>query len=338
MSGAQQHPRSSLSDSRWGSTKSTSRWGPGPKAGEISARGQVEIDVVSNPAEFIRRARDRRLSSAPRPASDRSPRERARKHQRTVPRPVVTHRRPHVLHGPRARRSDESTPRTRSGEQDILQNDWRMLCGTGWGGPWTSCEKAAGRGGERIGQKFSPGLRYGGSCVPMDVKARIAPARNHGLDFTNASSASGRGVMNDRQKRLLAQKAGRTSASLRGKKVRRLGTRLQAKTETCGTAPASALTTSCMAGRRYRQRAHAPVAAEPTRGAVFDARCSSSPQSLPGGWTARKGLVPGHGGTKFRQPRLRPSQQGGRGSKRFLFDGRATSGNPKGCASSAYLL
>src|SRR5437762_5545433 len=67
-----------------------------------------------------------------------------------------------------------------------------------------SVRKAMGAD-ERIGQKFLfPGCGYGGSCFPKDVKALIATARTQGLDFTLLSAVD---AVNDRQKRLLAQKA-----------------------------------------------------------------------------------------------------------------------------------
>src|SRR5207253_447752 len=68
-----------------------------------------------------------------------------------------------------------------------FMNDVAMLCER-VGADVDSVRKAMGAD-ERIGQKFLfPGCGYGGSCFPKDVKALIATARNHGLDFTLLSA------------------------------------------------------------------------------------------------------------------------------------------------------
>ncbi|MCX8072622.1 MAG: UDP-glucose/GDP-mannose dehydrogenase family protein [Candidatus Binatia bacterium] len=56
----------------------------------------------------------------------------------------------------------------------------------------------------RIGQHFLfPGVGYGGSCFPKDVKAVIRTAEQHGLDFRMLRAAE---EVNERQKRLLVEK------------------------------------------------------------------------------------------------------------------------------------
>jgi UDPglucose 6-dehydrogenase len=56
----------------------------------------------------------------------------------------------------------------------------------------------------RIGQKFLfPGVGYGGSCFPKDVKAIIRTAGENGIDFEILGSVEN---VNKRQKHLLAQK------------------------------------------------------------------------------------------------------------------------------------
>jgi len=57
----------------------------------------------------------------------------------------------------------------------------------------------------RIGHHFLfPGVGYGGSCFPKDVKAVIRTAAAHGLDFRMLRAAE---EVNERQKRTLADKA-----------------------------------------------------------------------------------------------------------------------------------
>ncbi|GIW43719.1 MAG: UDP-glucose 6-dehydrogenase [Candidatus Binatia bacterium] len=56
----------------------------------------------------------------------------------------------------------------------------------------------------RIGQHFLfPGVGYGGSCFPKDVKAVIRTAEQHGLDFRMLRAAE---EVNQRQKQLLVEK------------------------------------------------------------------------------------------------------------------------------------
>src|SRR5436853_4823862 len=99
-----------------------------------------------------------------------------------------------------------------------FMNDVAMLCER-VGADVDAVRKAMGSD-RRIGHPFLfPGVGYGGSCFPKDVKALIATARNHGLDFTLLSAVD---AVNDRQKRLLAQKARAHFApegGVRGRKV-----------------------------------------------------------------------------------------------------------------------
>jgi UDPglucose 6-dehydrogenase len=115
---------------------------------------------------------------------------------------------------------------------------------------------------ERIGQKFLfPGAGYGGSCFPKDIKALIATARNHGLDFTLLSSVD---AVNDRQKRLLAQKAKAHFQNLRGKKFAVWGLAFKPRTDDLRQAPALILIDELLAEGGI-VTAHDPVAMEHAR-------------------------------------------------------------------------
>jgi UDPglucose 6-dehydrogenase len=123
-----------------------------------------------------------------------------------------------------------------------------------------SVRKAMGSD-ERIGQKFLfPGCGYGGSCFPKDVKALIATARNNGLDFTLLSAVD---AVNDRQKRVLAQKAKAHfgQGGLRGKRLGVWGLAFKPKTDDLRQAPSIALIEELLAEGAVVV-AHDPVANE----------------------------------------------------------------------------
>src|SRR5207253_10083606 len=97
-------------------------------------------------------------------------------------------------------------------------------------------ERRAMGADEPIGQKYHcPGCGYGGSCFPKDVKALIATARNHGLDFALLAAVD---AVNDRQKRLLAQKAKAHFGNLRGKRFGLWGLAFKPRTDDLRQAPA----------------------------------------------------------------------------------------------------
>jgi UDPglucose 6-dehydrogenase len=141
-------------------------------------------------------------------------------------------------------------------------NEVAMLCER-VGADVDSVRKAMGSD-ERIGQKFLfPGCGYGGSCFPKDVKALIATARSNGLDFTLLSAVD---AINDRQKRLLAQKAKQHfgAGRLRGKKFAVWGLAFKPKTDDLRQAPALSLIEELLA-EGATVAAHDPVAMDNAR-------------------------------------------------------------------------
>ena len=118
---------------------------------------------------------------------------------------------------------------------------------------------------KRIGHPFLfPGVGYGGSCFPKDVKALVATARNHGLDFALLAAVD---AVNDRQKRLLAQKARAHFAAqggVRGRKIAVWGLAFKPKKDDIRSAPALALIEELLADGAIIS-AHDPVAMEPAR-------------------------------------------------------------------------
>jgi len=123
---------------------------------------------------------------------------------------------------------------------------------------------------KRIGHPFLfPGVGYGGSCFPKDVKALVATARNQGLDFALLAAVD---AVNDRQKRLLAQKARAYFAGqggMRGRKLAVWGLAFKPKTDDIRAAPALALIEELLADGAV-VAVHDPVALEPSRRQLGD--------------------------------------------------------------------
>src|SRR3954464_6369527 len=228
---------------------------------EIGARTKVEIDVVSNP-EFLKEGAA--IDDFQRP--DRivigSPSERARAIMAELYAPFVRTQGPIYFMDPRSAELTKYAANAMLATRISFMNEVAMLCER-VGADVDSVRKAMGSD-ERIGQKFLfPGCGYGGSCFPKDVKALIATARTQGLDFTLLAAVD---AVNDRQKRLLAQKA-KTHfglGNLRGKRFGVWGLAFKPRTDDLRQAPALALIDELLADGAV-VTAHDPVAAENAR-------------------------------------------------------------------------
>jgi len=88
----------------------------------------------------------------------------------------------------------------------------------------------------RIGHHFLfPGVGYGGSCFPKDVKAVIRTAAEQGLDFRMLRAAE---EVNERQKRTLVDKvAAHFGADLRGRRIAVWGLSFKPRTDDMREAP-----------------------------------------------------------------------------------------------------
>src|SRR5947209_268444 len=144
-----------------------------------------------------------------------------------------------------------------------FMNEVAMLCER-VGADIDAVRKAMGSD-RRIGHPFLfPGVGYGGSCFPKDVKALVATARNNGLDFTLLGAVD---AVNDRQKRLLAQKAKVHFASEggpRGKKIAVWGLAFKPKTDDIRCAPAFAIIEELLA-EGAEITVHDPVAMDASK-------------------------------------------------------------------------
>jgi len=115
----------------------------------------------------------------------------------------------------------------------------------------------------RIGQAFLyPGVGYGGSCFPKDVKALIHTMGELGSDASILQSVE---EVNQRQKRILAQRlVARLGEDLAGKTVAVWGLAFKPDTDDMREAP-SLVTIEALLDRGARVVAHDPAAADEAR-------------------------------------------------------------------------
>ncbi|PNK22693.1 UDP-glucose 6-dehydrogenase [Bacillus thuringiensis] len=88
---------------------------------------------------------------------------------------------------------------------------------------------------KRIGEAFlQPGIGYGGSCFPKDVKALLHTAKLHGIQFSLLKETVS---INDSQQEFLVTKAINRLKDLKGKKVSMLGLAFKPETDDMREAP-----------------------------------------------------------------------------------------------------
>ena len=120
----------------------------------------------------------------------------------------------------------------------------------------------------RIGHPFLfPGVGFGGSCFPKDVRAVMSMARHLGLDFDLLRAVE---RVNERQKRWLVEKATKHFGTLAGKTIGVWGLAFKPKTDDMREAPAITVIEGLL-GNGARVRAHDPVARE-VAGRLFEGR------------------------------------------------------------------
>ena len=109
----------------------------------------------------------------------------------------------------------------------------------------------------RIGSSFLfPGVGYGGSCFPKDVKALAKSARDHGYDFRILQAVES---VNDRQKERLVAKMLAYFGSLKGKTIAVWGLAFKPRTDDMREAPAIVIIEGLLA-EGATVRAHDPEA------------------------------------------------------------------------------
>lgn len=112
-------------------------------------------------------------------------------------------------------------------------NEVANLCGV-VGADVKDVAKGMGKD-KRIGEAFlQPGIGYGGSCFPKDVKALLNTANLNGVHFSLLKETV---AINDFQQELLVTKAINRFGDLKGKKVAMLGLAFKPETDDMREAP-----------------------------------------------------------------------------------------------------
>ncbi len=121
---------------------------------------------------------------------------------------------------------------------------------------------------KRIGYPFLfPGVGYGGSCFPKDVKALVATARDHGIEFDLLRAVE---RTNERQKKLLVAKAVKHfGPDLSGKSFAVWGLAFKPKTDDMREAPSVEVIEGLL-GKGAKVRAFDPVATATARRVLND--------------------------------------------------------------------
>jgi len=141
-----------------------------------------------------------------------------------------------------------------------FMNDLAFLCEK-VGADVNSVRKGMGAD-KRIGYSFLfPGIGYGGSCFPKDVKALVATARDHGIELDLLRSVV---RTNERQKRLLLQKAVKHYGDLDGKVFAVWGLAFKPRTDDMREAPSIELIEGLL-GKGAKVQCHDPVATRVAR-------------------------------------------------------------------------
>jgi UDPglucose 6-dehydrogenase len=168
---------------------------------------------------------------------------------------------------------------------------------------------------KRIGYPFLfPGVGFGGSCFPKDVRAVMTMARNLGLDFDLLRAVE---RVNERQKRLLFDVAVKHMGPLAGKRVGMWGLAFKPRTDDMREAPSLTLA-QLLTGAGAEVVAHDPVAAEVARGVLGPhVRLAASPLEAARGADALFLVTEWN---EFRNPDFAELAAAMRG--RHLFDGR----------------
>ncbi|MFZ5470295.1 MAG: UDP-glucose dehydrogenase family protein [Myxococcota bacterium] len=221
---------------------------------EIAAVTSIEFDVVSNP-EFLKEGAALDDFLKPDRVVIGTGSERARKLMGELYAPFVRTENPILHMDTRSAELTKYAANAMLATRISFMNDIAALCEK-VGADVDAVRKGMGAD-RRIGYPFLfPGVGFGGSCFPKDVKALVATARESGLELDLLRAVE---RTNERQKKLLLQKAVKHFGELAGRTFAVWGLAFKPKTDDMREAPSIDLIEGLL-GKGARVQAHDPVA------------------------------------------------------------------------------
>ncbi|HVV25590.1 MAG TPA: UDP-glucose/GDP-mannose dehydrogenase family protein [Candidatus Saccharimonadales bacterium] len=200
----------------------------------IDKNAKVKVDVVSNP-EFLREGFAVEDFMKPDRVVIGTGSEKARKKLKELYAPFVRQGNPLFFMDERSAEMTKYAANAFLAAKISFMNEIANLCNL------TGADVDAVRLGvgadERIGKRFLfPGIGYGGSCFPKDVRALQKTAADHGYDFRILQSVT---TVNETQKRVLFQRIeAYYGGNLKGKKFALWGLAFKPDTDDIREAPA----------------------------------------------------------------------------------------------------
>ncbi len=222
----------------------------------ISEHTQQPFDVVSNP-EFLKEGAAIDDFLKPDRVVIGVDSEKARKVMADLYAPFVRTENPILFMDTKSAELTKYAANAMLATRISFMNDIAMVCER-VGADVDAVRKGMGSD-KRIGYPFLfPGVGYGGSCFPKDVKALIATARDIGVEFDLLRAVE---RTNDKQKKSLLAKAVKHCGELAGKTFAVWGLAFKPKTDDMREAPAVDLIEGLL-GKGAKVKVFDPVAHE----------------------------------------------------------------------------
>jgi UDPglucose 6-dehydrogenase len=221
---------------------------------EIKKHTDFEFDVVSNP-EFLKEGAAIEDFMKPDRVVIGADTERARKIMGELYAPFVRTENPILYMDARSAELTKYASNSMLAVRISFMNDIAQLCEK-VGADVDAVRKGMGAD-KRVGYPFLfPGVGYGGSCFPKDVKALITTARENGLEFEMLRAVE---RTNERQKKALVAKAVKHFGDLAGRTFAVWGLAFKPKTDDMREAPSLEIIEG-LAGKGARIQVTDPVA------------------------------------------------------------------------------
>ena len=237
--------------------KSTVPVGTADRVREVVAKvTEQPFDVVSNP-EFLKEGAAIDDFLKPDRVVIGTNSEHARKIMGELYQPFVRTENPILFMDPRSAELTKYAANAMLATRISFMNDMALLCEK-VGADVDLLRKGLGAD-RRIGYPFLfPGVGYGGSCFPKDVKALVAAARDFGIEFDLLRAVE---RTNESQKRLMLQKALKHYGDISGKHFAIWGLAFKPRTDDMREAPSLVMLEGLL-GKGATLSAHDPVATD----------------------------------------------------------------------------